>query len=165
MLRRFLLVTLLMLFTTGSGVAAAAEPPNQNDPCSRNGRDACGTTGKGSYRTYRYGVRWFGDYRGAVPDVGGGTFCIDLRFWYPSKSFGYERRSADGLKNREGEAVSTTSLRRMSRALWRYGRSDSPTQQAAVMVYVHRLMGDGAPGEADPKALSKASQAVYARVV
>ena len=26
------------------------------------------------------------------------------------------------------------------------------------MVYVHRLMGDGAPGEADPKALSAASQ-------
>ena len=90
MVRRFLLVTLLMLFTTGSGVAAAAEPPNQNDPCSRNGRDTCGTTGKGSYRNYRYGVRWFGDYRGAVPDVSGATFCIDLRFWYPGEKFEYE---------------------------------------------------------------------------
>src|SRR6478752_869721 len=165
MLRRFLLVTSLILFTTGSGVAAAAEPPNQNDPCSRNGRDSCGTTGKGSYRNYRYGVRWFGDYRGAVPEVSGATFCIDLRFWYPGKSFGYEERSAAGLKNKAGKAVSATSLRRMNRALWRYGRSNDATQQAAVMLYVHRLMGDGAPGEADPKALSAASQSVYAKVV
>ena len=137
-------------------LAAAAEPPNNNDPCSRNGRNTCGTNGEGSYRTYRYGVRWFGDYRGAVADVSGGTFCIDLRFWYPSRSFDYERRSAAGLRNKEGEAISATALRRMSRALWRYGRSDKPSQQAAVMVYVHRLMGDGAPGEADPKALSRA---------
>ena len=43
----------------------------------------------------------------------------------------------------------------MNRALWRYGRSNNAAQQAAVMVYVHRLMGDGAPGEADPKALSR----------
>ena len=165
MVRRFLLVTLLILFTTGSGVAAAAEPPNQNDPCSRNGRDSCGTTGKGSYRNYRYGVRWFGDYRGAVPEVSGATFCIDLRFWYPGKSFGYEERSAAGLKNKAGKAVSATSLRRMNRALWKYGRSGNATQQAAVMLYVHRLMGDGAPGEVDPSALSSTGRSVYAKVV
>src|SRR6478609_903599 len=165
MLRRFLLVTSLILFTTGSGVAAAAEPPNQNDPCSRNGRDSCGTTGKGSYRNYRYGVRWFGDYRGAVPEVSGATFCIDLRFWYPGKSFGYEERSAAGLKNKAGKAVSATSLRRMNRALWKYGRSNNAAQQAAVMLYVHRLMGDGAPGEVDPSALSSASQSVYSKLV
>ena len=53
----------------------------------------------------------------------------------------------------------------MNRALWRYGRSDKPSQQAAVMVYVHRLMGDGAPGEADPKALVAASQSIYANVL
>src|SRR3954453_5705920 len=120
-----LLIAVLILTGTAGSAAQAAEPPNQNDPCSRSGRDACGTTGKGSYRTYRYGVRWFGDYRGAVPDVQGATFCIDLRFWYPSKSFGYEKRSASGLRNKEGEAVSSTALRRMSRALWRYGRSES----------------------------------------
>src|SRR4051812_48065885 len=165
MLRRLLLVSVLLLLTATGGVAAAAEPPNQNDPCSRNGRDTCGTTGKGSYRDSRYGVRWFGDYRGAVPDVAGGTFCIDLRFWYPSKAFGYEERSAEGLKNRGGKAVSATSLRRMNRALWRYGRSGNAAQQAAVMLYVHRLMGDGAAGEVDPKALSSASQSVYAKVV
>src|SRR3954451_19585777 len=128
MVRRFLLVTLL-LFTTGSGVAAAAEAPNQHGRAPRHGRDSCGTTGKGAYRDYRYGVRWFGDYRGAVPDVSGGTFCIDLRFWYPSKSFGYAERSAEGLKNRAGKAISATSLRRMNRALWRYGRSGNASQQ------------------------------------
>ncbi len=163
MVRRLLVSTLVFVATLG-GVAQAAEPPNQNDPCSRSGRNTCGTNGEGSYRTYRYGVRWFGDYRGAVEGVTGGTFCIDLRFWYPSRSFDYEKRSAAGLRNKEGEAISAASLRRMNRALWRYGRSAKPSQQAAVMVYVHRLMGDGAPGEADPKALSRASQSVYASV-
>jgi LPXTG-site transpeptidase (sortase) family protein len=160
-----LLVLVVLLFITGGGVARAAEPPNQNDPCSKAGRNTCGTNGEGSYRNYRYGVRWFGDYRGAVEGVTGGTFCIDLRFWYPSKAFGYEKRSAAGLKNKDNEALSATDLRRMNRALWRYGRSSNAAQQAAVMLYVHRLMADGAPGEADPKALSPASQSVYAKVV
>ena len=159
MVRRLPAVLRLLFSLMGGGAAAlAAEPPNQNDPCSRNGRNTCGTNGEGSYRNYRYGVRWFGDYRGAVEDVSGGTFCIDLRFWYPSKSFGYETRSAAGLKNKENESVSALKLRRMNRALWRYGRSNNAAQQAAVMVYVHRLMGDGAPGEADPNALSAASR-------
>ena len=52
----------------------------------------------------------------------------------------------------------------MNRALWRYGRSNNAAQQAAVMVYVHRLMADGAPGEADPNALSAASRRIYAQV-
>ena len=163
MVRRLLVLT-FVLVGLGGGVAQAAEPPNQNDPCSRSGRNTCGTNGEGSYRTYRYGVRWFGDYRGAVEGVAGGTFCIDLRFWYPSRSFDYEQRSAAGLRNKEGEAISAANLRRMNRALWRYGRSAKPSQQAAVMLYVHRLMGDGAPGEADPKALSRASQSTYASV-
>jgi LPXTG-site transpeptidase (sortase) family protein len=163
MVRRLLLFLFVALATTG-GVAQAAEPPNQNDPCSKNGRNTCGTNGEGSYRTYRYGVRWFGDYRGAIDEVSGGTFCIDLRFWYPSKAFDYEKRSADGLRNKEGEAISALKLRRMNRALWRYGRSNSAAQQAAVMVYVHRLMADGAPGEADPTVLSAASRSLYAQV-
>ncbi len=165
MVRRLTLVPLLLFAILGGGAAAqAAEPPNQNDPCSRNGRNTCGTNGEGSYRNYRYGVRWFGDYRRVVDDVSGGTFCIDLRFWYPSKSFDYEARSAAGLRNKENEAVSAVKLRRMNRALWRYGRSDNAAQQAAVMVYVHRLMADGAPGEADPNALSAASRRIYAQV-
>jgi LPXTG-site transpeptidase (sortase) family protein len=163
MVRR-LLLSLLVLFVTSAGVAHAAEPPNQNDPCSKNGRNTCATNGEGSYRNYRYGVRWFGDYRGAVDGFDSGTFCIDLRFWYPSRSFDYEKRSAAGLRNKEGEAVSALKLRRMNRALWRYGRSNSPAQQAAVMLYVHRLMADGAAGEADPKALSASSRSLYAQI-
>ena len=97
MVRRLLLSSPSFSVSRG-GVAQAAEPPNQNDPCSKAGRNTCGTTGEGSYRTYRYGIRWFGDYRGAVDDVTGATFCIDLRFWYPSKAFGYEKRSAAGLQ-------------------------------------------------------------------
>src|SRR3954447_4539968 len=146
MMRRLLLSLFVVLVTSG-GVAHAAEPPNQNDPCSKNGRNTCATNGEGSYRSYRYGVRWFGDYRGAVDGVSGASFCIDLRFWYPSKAFDYEQRSTDGLRNKEGEAIPALKLRRMNRALWRYGRSASPARQAAVMVYVHRLMADGAPGE------------------
>jgi LPXTG-site transpeptidase (sortase) family protein len=164
MVRRLTLLFAL-LFVLPGGVARAAEPPNQNDPCSKAGRNTCGTNGEGSYRNYRYGVRWFGDYRGAIEGVTGGTFCVDLRFWYPSKRFAYSKRSAAGLKNKDGDAVSATSLRRMNRALWRYGRSNNAAQQAAVMIYVHRLMGDGAPGEADPKALSPASRSIYAKVV
>src|SRR3954447_12698424 len=163
MVRR--LTFFLAVFLTVGGVARAAEPPNRHDPCSKAGRNTCATNGEGSYRTYRFGVRWFGDYRGAVEGVTGATFCIDLRFWYPSKAFGYEQRSALGLKNKEGDAVKAADLRRMNRALWRYGRSDDAAQQAAVMIYVHRLMGDGAPGEADPKALSPAGRSIYAKVV
>ena len=96
--------------------AGAAEPPDQDDPCARAGKKTCGTTGKGSYRTYEFGPRWFGDFRGAVPGVDGPTFCIDLRFWYPSRSFGYEKRSAEGLRNRDGDALSASALRRMSYA-------------------------------------------------
>jgi len=73
---------LLML----AGAAVSAEPPNQNDPCSSVGRDTCGTTGVGSYQRYRYGVRWFGDYRGAIDGIPP-SFCIDLRFWYPAKRY------------------------------------------------------------------------------
>src|SRR3954451_19021076 len=107
MVRRLIVLLLVAVGAAGGAtpVASAAEPPNQHDPCSRAGRDSCGTTGKGAYRNYRYGVRWFGDYRGAVAGVSGGTFCIDLRYWYPSKAFGYEQRSAAGLRNRAGEAV------------------------------------------------------------
>ena len=106
-MRRLLpLVLSLFVFGAAAPAAFAAEPPNQHDPCSRAGRDTCGTTGVGRYATYRYGLRWFGDYRKAVPGEDDPTFCIDLRFWYPSATFGYRARSTDGLKNREGKKVS-----------------------------------------------------------
>ena len=52
MVRRLALSLLLFPFL-GGGVAHATEPPNQNDPCARNGRDTCGTTGEGSLLTPR----------------------------------------------------------------------------------------------------------------
>ena len=143
--------------------ANGAEPPNQNDPCSTAGRDTCGTTGVGSYERYRYGIRWFGDYRGAVPGAGP-TFCIDLRFWYPQASYKFKEISSEGLKNRAGAGVSVEKQRRMAYALWNYGRSTNPNQQAAVMLYVHSLMGDGAPGEVDPGAIGPSVEALFGKI-
>jgi len=140
------------------------EPPNQRDPCAAVGQDTCGTTGVGFYQRYRYGIRWFGDYRGAVPDEPH-TFCIDLRYWYPSPDYRYKQQAAGvPLKNRDGDLVSTGSQERMAYAVWSYGRSSNPTQQAAVMLYVHGLMGDAAPGEVDAAGVNPRVEAVYARV-
>ena len=156
------LVALLGVLWVASA-ASAAEPPNQNDPCSSGGRDTCGTTGVGSYQRYRYGIRWFGDYRGAVPGAGP-TFCLDLRFWYPDRDSEFEEVANAGLRNKEGAGVSIEKQRRMAYALWEYGRSNSPNRQAAVMLYVHGLMGDGAPGEADPGAIGPSVEALVARI-
>src|SRR5438046_2798135 len=91
-------------------LARAGEPPDQKDPCSTSGRDTCGTTGVGSYETYRYGLRWFGDYRGAVPDAPH-TFCIDLQYWYPSPAYRFVESSA-ALETRSGGAVPPNAQRR-----------------------------------------------------
>jgi hypothetical protein len=145
------------------GAALAGEPPNQDDPCSAAGRNTCGTTGVGSYERYRYGIRWFGDYRGAVP--GTVTFCVDLRYWYPAPRYGYEPvEDLTGFRNRDGEAVPQANLRRMAHAVWNHGRSGRRDQQAAVMLYVHSLMGDGAPGEAAPDAIGPAVGALVRRI-
>ena len=141
----------------GAAPASAAEPPNQNDPCSRAGRNACRTTGFGAYRTYRYGVRWFGSYRNAIPNVADPAWCIDLRFWYPSARFRYAKRAIAGLRSREGKRVSAAELRRMSWVLFEHGSKRDDATQAAVMLYVHSVMGDGAPGEVDPAAVGVAS--------
>src|SRR6188472_3857899 len=151
LLLRILLV-LGAIALLGPGVARAGEPPNQKDPCSTSGRDTCGTTGVGSYETYRYGVRWFGDYRGAVPDAAH-TFCIDLQYWYPSPSYRFVQSTATTLENRDGEAVPPNAQRRLAYAAWTFGRSTSKEQQAAAMLYVHSQMGDARPGEVDPAAL------------
>ncbi len=163
MLRR-LLILVSLAAAISPAAAFAAEPPNQNDPCSRNGRDSCHTTGVGQYKTYRYGLRWFGDYRGAIRDVSGPTFCLDLRYWYPGRSYDFQERSAADLRNREGDLVSSESLRRMSYAIWNFGRTSKRSNQGAVMVYVHRMMGDGAPGEVDPAAAGSAVRRTYARI-
>ncbi len=145
------------------GAAQAKEPPNQNDPCSSAGRDTCGTTGVGFYTTYKYGIRWFGDYRGAVPGAAH-TFCIDLQYWYPSPKYRFRELTADTLKNREGETVSLENRRRIAYAMWAYGRSGVPRRQAAVMLYVHGLMGDARPGEADPAGVRDDVAATHADV-
>lgn len=159
-----LLAVLGTLLAVVPATASAAEPPDQNDPCSRSGRNTCETLGVGRYDTYKFGLRWFGDYRGAVPGVKGATFCIDLRFWYPSSRFGYEKRPTSGLRNREGDAISTATLRRLAYATWEHGRTTRVTDQAAVMLYVHAQMGDGEPGEASPAAAGRAVEAKVRRI-
>lgn len=144
--------------------ADAAAPPNRNDPCSENGRNICGTNGVGRYETYRYGIRWFGDFRGAVPGESLPTFCIDLRFWYPSPAGRFGELSPAGLRNRDGRVVPVVNQRKMAYALWNYGRSNVTDRQAAVMLYVHQMMGDGRPGEVDPAALGPAVQRLYRRI-
>ncbi len=162
---RALLTILLLAGALLPAAAWAAEPPNQNDPCSRGGRDSCGTTGVGSYETYRYGLRWFGDYRRAVPGVKGATFCLDLRFWYPSRKFDFALRTAsDPFRNRAGKVISAANLARMSYAIHRFGDSGRRSGQQAVMLYVHQLMADGAPGEVNPAALGSTVQSTFRRV-
>jgi Sortase domain len=143
--------------------APAGEPPNQNDPCSAGGRDSCGTTGVGFYANYRYGIRWFGDYRGAVPGLPH-TFCIDLRYWYPSPKYRFRKDTSATLKNRDGETVSVENRRRMAYAMWTFGQSSNPKQQAAVMLYVHSLMGDSQPGEVDPNGVGRGLPALFKKI-
>jgi hypothetical protein len=141
-------------------VSHAAAPPDPNDPCSHAGKDSCGTNGVGFYKVYRYGVRWFGDFRGAVPG-GQPAFCLDLRYWYASRGYRYRAVSAAGLRNRDGEAVPLARQAEIAYAISRFGRSRSPAQQAAVMLYVHSRMGDARPGEVDPAALGPKVERLY----
>jgi hypothetical protein len=167
---RFVIVALLALAIAVAGMIVAADPaegaapPNRNDPCSQDGRNICGTNGVGRYETYRYGIRWFGDFRGAVPGESLPTFCIDLRFWYPSPAGRFGELSPAGLRNRDGRTVPVVNQRKMAYALWNHGRSNSANRQAAVMLYVHQMMGDGRPGEVDPAALGPAVQSLYRRI-
>ncbi len=142
--------------------AGARAAQTGSDPCSSAGRDTCGTTGVGYYKEYRYGIRWFGDYRGAVPGAAH-TFCIDLGLWYPSADYKF-RESSGPLRNQENEVVPFERQRRLAFAVWNYGRSTNENQQAAVMLYVHSLMGDARPGELDPSALNPTVVSLYERI-
>ena len=147
-----------------AGSSPAAQPPNPNDPCVSGGQDICGTTGVGFYKVYRYGTRWFGDYKNVVPGQSH-SFCIDLRFWYPSTTDAYREQSiASGLKNRAGQSVSATNQEEMAYAVYDAGQTSDPNRQAAVMLYVHSRMGDAAPGEVDPNALGAAVVAQYTAI-
>ena len=154
----------MAVLLAGARPAGADTPPDTNDPCIAGGHDSCHTTGVGRYVTYHYGTRWFGDYRGALPGVSGPSFCTDLGYWYPSRAYGYQLRSAAGLHNRLGGSVPTVNLNRMAYALWRFGRSNSVDQQSAMMLYVHGLMGDAQPGEVDPTLLGAAVHGIYEHI-
>src|SRR3954447_6213720 len=140
-----------LAFTAAPPGADAATPPNPDDPCSNAGRDSCGTLGVGFYAPGRYGTRWFGDYTNAVPGHAH-AFCIDLRFWYASRSYRYRPAASTMLRNRDGEVLPAARQARLAYALARFGRTSSPARQAAVMLYVHSQMGDARPGELDAKA-------------
>jgi hypothetical protein len=144
-------------------LARAAVPSGPHDPCVRAGRDTCGTTGVGFYRTYRYGLRWFGDYRGAVPGQLR-TFCLDLGYWYASRAYRYRRTPAARLHNKDGAPVPAERRRRLAYAIWTFGRSTNPVRQAAVMLYVHSLMGDARPGEIDPAVAGPKAERLLRRI-
>lgn len=160
---RLFLAALAVALVVPSG-SSAAQPPNPNDPCSNAGRNTCGTLGVGRYDENGYGIRWFGDYRGAIAgDVP--TFCLDSRFWYASPAYRYRTTQAAGvLRNRDGEVVSLERQQKIARAIWTYGRSRKANQQAAVALYVHSLVGDGRPGETDPVALNPRVAALYKQI-
>jgi hypothetical protein len=149
-------------FASPSG-ARAAVPPNPQDPCARAGRDVCGTAGTGLYHGSRYGTRWFGDYRGVVPGHLH-AFCIDLRFWYAAPSYHYREVASAALRSRAGASVSAEKQARLAYAIWAFGRSTTPSRQAAVMLYVHSLMGDARSGELDPNAVKPSVASVYRRL-
>jgi Sortase domain len=160
---RFVLACLAVHLAVASP-ASAAEPPIRIDPCSSAGRNTCRTLGVGFYDENRYGIRWFGDFRGAVPGKSP-MFCIDSRFWYASRAYKYREAAAGALRNRDGEVVSTERRQKIAYAIWTYGQSTKANQQAAVALYVHALMGDARRGETDPTAVNPRVTALYKRIV
>lgn len=162
MRRRIVGAVSVLAFLVAPAVSRAAAPPDPHDPCARAGRDSCGTAGVGFYGSYRYGLRWFGDFHRVVPGVAH-AFCLDLRFWYASHGYRYRRQRAV-LRNRDGARVTAERERRIGYAIWRYGRSGDPVRQAAVMLYVHAMMGDARPGEVDPASVGHGVAAVYRQV-
>jgi LPXTG-site transpeptidase (sortase) family protein len=157
------LCALVGLAVASAPAALGATPPNPHDPCVSNARDICGTTGVGYYKTYSYGTRWFGDFKNAIPGTSH-TFCIDLRFWYPGASYNYKEDTSGTLRNKSGEVIPLPNRQRIAYAIWTYGRSSIPDQQAAVMLYVHNQMGDYRPGEVSPSVLGANVVSIYDKI-
>src|SRR5690348_13092255 len=111
-----------LLALGGSSTAVAAVPPNPKDPCVKDTRNICGTTGIGYYRSNQYGTRWLGDFKGAIPGASH-TFCIDLRFWYPSPGYRYVEDTSLTFRNKDGETVPLSDRQRIAYAIWEFGRS------------------------------------------
>lgn len=158
-----LLAPALVLAAASAPSALGAAPPNPNDPCIQGTRDSCGTTGIGYYKTYRYGTRWFGDFKNAIPGTEH-TYCIDLRFWYPGAAYRYAEDTSGTLTNKDGQAVPLPNEQRIAYAIWVFGRTSDPDQAAAVMLYVHSQMGDARPGELDPRVLGAKVSSLYDRI-
>ncbi len=78
--------------------------------------------------------------------------------------YNYAESPSATLENRDGEAVPAGNLQRMAYALWHYGQSTDPDQQAATMLYVHSLMGDARPGEVDASAIGPKVAAIVRRM-
>jgi Sortase domain len=152
--RKLLVLGAALALLAIPSASLAGEPPNPHDPCSSGGRDTCGTTGVGFYGQSPFGIRWFGDYRGAVSSEVE-TFCIDLGYWYPSPKYKYRENATETLRNRSGATVPLAARRRIAYAIWTFGRTSDPTRQGAVMLYVHSQMGDARPGEVNPSQINK----------
>jgi len=161
--RRFLCGLVLSAFLIAVPAVLGGVPSNPNDPCISAGKDSCNTTGVGYYKTYRYGTRWFGDFRNAIPGSAH-TYCIDLRFWYPGQQYDYKENTGGSITNQDGNAVPLPNQQRIAYAIWQYGRSTDPDQAAAVMLYVHSQMGDARPGELDPSALNSNVVSLYSKI-
>ena len=151
--------------------AGQATPPNRDDPCAKNARNVCGTTGVGSYKVGQYGQRLYGDFKGAIAGIAH-SYCIDLRFWYPSAAYKYKEDT--GGRARQPATVQGVPAERQQRiayAIARFGQTGDPSLASAVMLYVHTQMGDQRPGELDPAdagpavpALSRAGRARLRRL-
>src|SRR5438067_11309278 len=92
-------------FLAAASGADEATPPNPADPCARAARDTCATTGVGYYKVGRYGQRWYGDFRGAVPGVAHAS-CIALRFRYPSSAYRYRDDTTGARVKQDGPGLS-----------------------------------------------------------
>src|SRR5262249_47148198 len=94
----------------------------------------------------------------------GRAFCIDLGYWYPSASYRYELESVPGLRNSAGQAVLLANRQKLAYAIWSFGRSTNPDRQAAGGLFVHSLMCDTRPGEAEPNSINATVASDYAAV-
>ena len=82
----------------------------------------------------------------------------------PSASTGSAQVANEGFTSRGGKVVSRATQRKMAYALWNYGRSDKRPQQAAVMLYVHSLIGDARPAMVSPSRARPGSRACSPKI-
>ena len=150
-----ILAASLWLLTLPAG-APAGEPPNQNDPAPQGPQH-----GDHRHRLLRHiPLRPALVRRLPRPRPEREPHLLHRPpLLVPRGRYRFREVSSARLVIRDGETVSLESKRRLAYAIWEYGRSENPNQQAAVMLYVHSLMGDARPGEASPSELNAAVRA------